>query len=392
MRSSPLPRRRRVFRVRDLVNRPRLNYLMQQRGGLWFQLCSAMDVVEDATFATLTYPEQPPPSRPHAGGWYLAVYGVLQALILQQDATRHIAAALEIPFDPTPYPVLAEVRTIRNNASGHPTKRDRQQPVAHYFLSRPSLTKASFTLLETTAEGINSRQDVDLLALIGLQQPVIAALLAGMSDELEQHEEAHRRAFMDRRLADAFDPMTGYYLEKIGEGVRRPDMSDIGLIGAELVLQSLDQFAAALAERGMAVETFPEVELLYGQARYAANQARRYLAGEPGDISTAAIASIVASSIVASYLREHLQALQEVVELIDRSSHRVEEMTFPPHGSPVQSTTGDAQAQERDQPGQYPLAGALRHRLAADQHVRPLLQLREPVLKITGYPLLSTTG
>lgn len=50
--------------IRDFVNRPRLNYLLQQRGGLWFQLCSAMDVVEDATLAIGAYVELPPPRVP----------------------------------------------------------------------------------------------------------------------------------------------------------------------------------------------------------------------------------------------------------------------------------------------------------------------------------------
>lgn len=137
-----------------------------------------------------------------------------------------MAEALDIHFDTTPDPVLKEARTARNKASGQPTKRNRQLPVTHYFLSRASLTQRSFTLLGTTADGLDRMQEVDLLDLIARHQHAIATLLAGIGDELEQREEAHRRAFMDQRLTDAFDSMTDYYLEKIGEGLRRPSFID----------------------------------------------------------------------------------------------------------------------------------------------------------------------
>src|SRR5271154_6280851 len=77
-----------VSRIRDLINQPRCQQSpMRNRGG-WLKLCSSLDVIGDCEMAMDAYCSKSMPSDP--GVLYLATYGVLQALVVQQDAVRHL--------------------------------------------------------------------------------------------------------------------------------------------------------------------------------------------------------------------------------------------------------------------------------------------------------------
>jgi len=70
--------------IRDFINEPRHQHGLLKNKVVWFQLCACLDVIEDAEMAVITYPSI---EAPHGDGmWYLAVYGVLQALYIQQNA------------------------------------------------------------------------------------------------------------------------------------------------------------------------------------------------------------------------------------------------------------------------------------------------------------------
>ena len=60
----------------------------------WNQLCSSLDAIGDTELAFDAYAALPEPSD--EGTTYILVYGILQALVLQQDAVRHVAEALSI--------------------------------------------------------------------------------------------------------------------------------------------------------------------------------------------------------------------------------------------------------------------------------------------------------
>jgi hypothetical protein len=43
--------------IRDIINNPRKQYFLLKNRGLWFQLCSCMDVIEDSELAITSYSE-----------------------------------------------------------------------------------------------------------------------------------------------------------------------------------------------------------------------------------------------------------------------------------------------------------------------------------------------
>jgi len=64
------------------------------------KLCSSLDVLGDVELAFDTYLS----SDEHAAGGekYLYVYGVLQALFIEQDAVRHLHEALGFAYEVDP--------------------------------------------------------------------------------------------------------------------------------------------------------------------------------------------------------------------------------------------------------------------------------------------------
>ena len=127
--------------VRGFINRARKQHALLKEAAAWNQLCSSLDVIGDTELAFDAYGAAP--ATDDAGATYIMVYGVLQALVLQQDAVLHLAEALGLKYELDP--LLKEVREVRNASVGHPTKR-LGRARAH-FISRVSMTKSGFQLM-----------------------------------------------------------------------------------------------------------------------------------------------------------------------------------------------------------------------------------------------------
>ena len=83
--------------------------------GSWNKLWCAFDNIEDTQSAINEFEITTNPSK-------LFFYGVLQALVVQQDALRHLEESIKLPkFKFEDYDKLKEIRDIRNETIGHPT-------------------------------------------------------------------------------------------------------------------------------------------------------------------------------------------------------------------------------------------------------------------------------
>jgi hypothetical protein len=76
-----------------------------------------MDVVEDSELAIDAYSTGN--VREKDGERCLRLYGLLQALFLQQDAVINLCESLKIQKKIEDYPKLKEIREIRNDSAGH---------------------------------------------------------------------------------------------------------------------------------------------------------------------------------------------------------------------------------------------------------------------------------
>lgn len=109
--------------VREKIERGEKYYALLNDKPKWNQYCASLYAIEDAQCAIEAYTSYEFPTD--IKGKYLYIYGLLQALFLQQDAANDISTALlgkKIDFKQE-YPSLFEIREIRNDTVGHPTRR-----------------------------------------------------------------------------------------------------------------------------------------------------------------------------------------------------------------------------------------------------------------------------
>ena len=81
-------------KIRELVNKVIIRCILWQSGVPWDQLSSCLDVIEDTELAITAYLRRE--FGESTEGLYLAVYGLLQALFVQQDAVINLCESLSI--------------------------------------------------------------------------------------------------------------------------------------------------------------------------------------------------------------------------------------------------------------------------------------------------------
>ncbi len=196
--------------LRDHINMRRPQYMIMQDRGNWHQLCSALDLVTDTIHATRSYVELEFPED--TGQRHLLLYGLLQALFLQQDGLRHIAQALgvQIQFPRT----LRQIRDIRNDAIGHPSKRGLGQgQQSSHFINGMSISKRSFQIMTARSNKSGHEfRDFDPVAMVHMQACWVNRFMQYLLQEIAAREEQHRVRFAETKIVDFLpDTMEDHY-------------------------------------------------------------------------------------------------------------------------------------------------------------------------------------
>ncbi len=231
-------------RIRDHVNTPRLHGVLSS-GKNWAQLCSSMDAIGDAELGIDAFLSSDFPTDP--GGAYLAIYGVLQLLFVEQDATQAIRSIFDVK-GPLPGPAK-DVRDIRNWSIGHPTS---TRDGASHFIARYSMSKEGFRLLSLQSGGESVYRSVNLRRLIHDQREVLAVVLEGVLDKLIHEEQTHRDMFKGERLVDLFPKDIGYHVSKVMEGALTDDEGrrTYASTNVRFLSEVVEKFFLRISERG----------------------------------------------------------------------------------------------------------------------------------------------
>jgi len=155
-----------ISRIRDHISRTQKRIKLLENQKKWLQLTSSLDVLADSTCAIVYYCETKYPVT--VGGQYLFIYGLLQALYLQQDAIKGIAFALfdeNIDFKKD-FPDAYAAREFRNDVVGHPTNRTAGKEFV--YLVQSSLGKTEFSYFRQTP---NERRD-DSFVTVDVQKAI----------------------------------------------------------------------------------------------------------------------------------------------------------------------------------------------------------------------------
>ena len=265
--------------IRDLINEPRKQHLLLKDSAAWNMLCSSLDVIEDTDYcleAFLTTDIDPLDD----GNKYMYVYGTLQALFVQQDAVEHLTEPLKIPYplneNSNEKQQLNEIREIRNDSVGHPTKRGGGTGRAFNFISRITIDNQGFELGTIYADGRpNCSKHANIPNLITAQRNILIGVLDSIIKTLEQEEMEHRREFADKKLTDAFPPTLNYHLRKIGEAIGRSGDAKLGGINVDRTLKSIEQFKADLVERDI-LEAYENITYSLKLVDYPLQELKKY--------------------------------------------------------------------------------------------------------------------
>lgn len=294
--------------IRDFINSPREQQILLQHPAAWNMLCSCLDVIGDTELALETYHSAEAPKDD--GGKYLLVYGVLQALFIQQDAVQNLCDALEIDYEPDP--LLREIREIRSDSIGHPTKRGRGQGRAYNFISRPTLSKAGFDLMTTFPDQrMPIFRSINIPTMIERQTEKLREVLAEIVDKLRQEELEHREKFREDRLQDIFPQTLKYHIGKIYEAILGSKPVRLSTADMQIIRQIVEKFKEQLRERGT-LEVYDSVTELINRLDYPLSELKAYLE-DPQQSNL----NDQSAYIFCFFIDKHLDELKEISEEID---------------------------------------------------------------------------
>ena len=209
--------------IRDFINNSTIKktkLFAQKEEGYWNQLFSALDTIGDTSIAIGSFNSIS--ESDFKTNQYLNVYGLLQALFLQQDAVSHLKEALfQAPISWKDYPMLNEIRQLRNETVGHPTKRQRKGRKSSYekdevsfsAIDRSTISKNGFGYFLYSSFGTD-RKKVVFEDILSIQDAELGAELTNILRELKNEERGHKEKFITK-LSDLFSENSLYDLSLI---------------------------------------------------------------------------------------------------------------------------------------------------------------------------------
>ncbi len=297
-----------IGRIREHINKPRKQYLLIESGTKWNMLCSSMDVIEDTELAFDAYIEKDYPAQD--GDKYLLVYGLLQALFVQQDAMRNLCKALDIKYEITSE--LRTIREIRNDSIGHPTKRNSGPTSTYNYISRVTLQKPGFQLMTEYSDGRHeSFREINILELVDQQRKQLEEVADNVISKLEKEEKQHKSMYKDKKLMNLFPPTLYYYFSKMKEATYNRKNLKLGTMHIELVNKCLSSLRERMEKRQI-FNAYDSVRYLYEEIKYPLDQLGLFFKND-----TESCLNEKGAYIFVYYLEQRIEELKDLVSEID---------------------------------------------------------------------------
>jgi len=218
-----------ILELRDLFNSTivyKQTVWNNKNVGNWDKICSGLDNIEDTQLAISEYTRLEKFSR-------LALYGLLQSLVVQQDSLKSIEESLgiKVPNLKTSFPKLKEIRDIRNETTGHPTetKLDKNSNFESGTVSYTTI--ARIDSIEILDYGVWSSQgfihkSINLRDIIKIQQELLILEIDRVIKKIKTDEMNHKQKFRDKSLSSLLS-QTQYHIQKLWSFEREREYSQI---------------------------------------------------------------------------------------------------------------------------------------------------------------------
>lgn len=269
--------------IRDLANCPVFVQNIRRFDLNWDLVWAAMDMVEDTELAINSFEHNGVSSNP--GAEYLKVYGLFQAMFMQQDAVRNFAEGFRLPevniADDTD---AAEVREVRNKYFGHHKYR-RNGVTTYHGIAR--MTVGSGSITAWTYPNF-STENIRLKDAIKVNQDYIEKALEEVLVNMKKKKSDFTKSITEKLSEDR----QNYAFEKIyswvyGNTADRAAMTGAGL---SIVRESINKLEEGLRERYESLSGLGDVERTIKKARFALDNLDTLFADNPngmdGDFNT----------------------------------------------------------------------------------------------------------
>lgn len=264
--------------IRRLINLPRKRSELRVAQKSWDTVCSSLDIIEDIEVACGYFAKLTPPFE--YGHSHLLIYGLLQALVVQQDAIRHLCRSLGVRY-PEKNEALMAIRDLRNGTIGHPVchESNKSDGETSNFISRPGIVDPrKFTHMKA----FHGRRKtmllpVDLIDTIAKQRTAIAPILSDVVKTLKEEEMEHRHRFKDKKLTSLFGSTLGYEISQFHEALYNRSLRPLAEQVAIGMLKITGGFRDGLCERGIE-DTSEGTSNALEEIEYSLNELRSFFA------------------------------------------------------------------------------------------------------------------
>jgi hypothetical protein len=280
--------------IRDYVRDPRNQKRLMADEFSWYQICVAMDIIDDVGSALDAYIDNEFPAD--IGERYLRIYGAMQGLFLQQDALSDLVKTIHPTKKIQLNDVLKDIREARNASVGHPTQLKRHGSLSVHGIVQNSMSKDGFNLLSYPSHDDNLFQYVPVLPLIEKQRVETERILTEVVTELREQEDRYRAQFRDTKLVATFH-LVGYAFEKIFEGIRRDSVANMRPWGVGHLQKVLDGFEGLLKQRGIHLDTYDTIEYLYEGISHPLAELTKFISEEPSEVQSPKSAIVFADAL-----------------------------------------------------------------------------------------------
>ena len=294
--------------IREICNHPWKRELLFQDKIIWNRLWASLDVIEDSQIAINDYTNLSEFSSNTNG--YLYVYGILQALNLQQDALVNLNKALfeqDINFKEE-YPELYNIRENRNNSIGHPT--DRGKGKSFHHITRGSIKKEGFEMISFYPKtGVTTKfEEVNILSCIEIQNKLLKKILTNTMEKLKSEFDSHMNKFKEKKLIDIVPTTIDYHFSKLYEDCR--DYFPLVKINFEMIFKIYNSIKQGIIDRYSSLSALPGIELNTKMLDYLFDRLNR-------DLIKDRIEDEIELQIFIDALKSHFDELKSMIIEID---------------------------------------------------------------------------
>ncbi|RKY09353.1 MAG: hypothetical protein DRP65_07890 [Planctomycetota bacterium] len=283
-----------ISKIRELINKPVLNSLLLKDHKKWNLICGSLDAVQSAQMAVDAYSDLDKDIIRDVGT-HLIIYGLFQALYVQQDAVSNLCNSMDIDLLKikdlkTQHPELYEIRELRNKSIGHPTpsRKDKKPKSTHGML----IDNDSVELFSYTETGDFSHAKYKIADCIEKQSQSLREILQKVIEKMVLIEKEHKDKHKQKKLRECFSCSPPYCFEKIFQAISLIDVQEQGetasqSIGREdsivsafrhvkTLLKAVDSFKGELTKRGLQDYGTSLVRLKIEHSKYPLEKLKEY--------------------------------------------------------------------------------------------------------------------